>query len=201
MIKVILADQNNSVLNAWRTVFAAYQGLIDIVKAELYEVACDAIVVPTNSFGFMDSGTSFKIAKHFGWQIQQRLQKQIQNNYHGELLVGQSTIIETDDFEIPFLIATPIMRIPMVLYNTVNAYLAMKAALRTVVYGTLEDGEELRAYVRKIAVPGMGTGMGHMEPRVSAWQIRCAYDEVLYGKRGFPKSSFEAQQEHQNLLQ
>ena len=199
MIKLILVDQNNSVVNAWKAVFAEYEGLVEIQKGDLFEAKCDAIVSPANSFGFMDGGLDLKISQHFGWHIQQRVQEKIKREHYGELLVGQATIVETDDFEIPFVIAAPTMRVPMALTHSVNAYLAMKAALRVVLYGVLEDGEEVRTYVRRLAVPGLGTGVGQMEPRVSAWQIRCAYDDVLYGKRGFPKSWFEAQQQHQNL--
>ena len=84
--------------------------------------------------------------RHFGWQMQHRLQALLQVDHNGELPVGQAVIIKTlsdDDsgkkFEDPkfnegklikYLISAPTMRIPMDVRHTVNAYLAFRAIIR-----------------------------------------------------------------------
>jgi O-acetyl-ADP-ribose deacetylase (regulator of RNase III) len=62
-----------------------------------------------------------------GWQVQERLQKQIKEKHNGELLVGQAILIETGFSGIPYLISAPTMRVPMILKDAVNVYLASKA--------------------------------------------------------------------------
>jgi hypothetical protein len=47
--------------------------------------------------------------------------------------VGQAVIVATDHPDIPWCISAPTMRIPRDVPETVNAYLAFRAALRAVV--------------------------------------------------------------------
>ena len=84
-------------------------------------------------------------ARHFGWQMQHRLQAVLKENYNGELPVGQAAIIKTlsanetkKKFENPkfnegklikYLISAPTMRVPLNVTDTVNAYLAFRAVI------------------------------------------------------------------------
>ena len=83
--------------------------------------------------------------RHFGWQMQHRLQAVLKEDYNGELLVGQAAIIKTftandsnKKFEDPkfnegklikYLISAPTMRVPLDVIDTVNAYLAFRAVI------------------------------------------------------------------------
>ena len=83
--------------------------------------------------------------RHFGWQMQHRLQAVLKEDYNGELPVGQAAIIKTlsandsdKKFEDPkfnegklikYLISAPTMRVPLDVTDTVNAYLAFRAVI------------------------------------------------------------------------
>jgi hypothetical protein len=51
----------------------------------------------------------------------------IHDGHAGELVVGTADIVETGHAAIPFLIAAPTMRVPMVWHGSTNAYLAARA--------------------------------------------------------------------------
>ena len=102
-------------------------------------------------------------------------QERIRTIHGGELLVGLAEIIETGDASCPFCIAAPTMRVPMVLRDTVNPYLAARAALRLVAHGTFSagpfKGERISSHVHAMAFPGLGTGVGGVGPNTCARQI------------------------------
>lgn len=89
----------------------------------------DCIVSPANSFGIMDGGIDLAISRHFGWQLMERVQERIINEFLGEQPIGTSIIVETNHKEHPFLAHTPTMRVPMDISHTDNVYLAMWAML------------------------------------------------------------------------
>ena len=103
---------------------------VEVHFGSIFDVDCDAVVSPANSFGFMDGGVDAQYMEKFGDLIQDRVRWSILTEHHGELLIGAATIVETDNIETPFLIAAPTMRVPMRLGSeTVNPYLAARAVL------------------------------------------------------------------------
>ncbi len=150
---------------------------------------CDAVVSPANSFGFMDGGIDAIYSRHFTG-IQNKVQDKIKEEYYGELLVGQSVIVETRNEHIPYLIAAPTMRVPTKLgNNSINPYLAARSALRLAKANSLES----------IAFPGLGTGVGGVSPEICALQMKRAIESVFLGIPKFPKTWKEAQNSHQYL--
>lgn len=170
-----------------------------IVLGSILSEPVDAVVSPANSFGFMDGGIDRVYTERFGPYVQERLQARIRVQHHGELLVGAAAIVPTDDAHIPYCIAAPTMRVPMVLAETVHPYLATRAALLLVKHGTLDDGRPIRNVVRRIAFPGMGTGIGQVPPAICARQMRAAIEAVVLERGSFPASWYDAQTEHQLL--
>jgi len=63
----------------------------------------------------------------------------------GSADVGAAEIVETDAPQIPYLIAAPTMRVPMILKHRVHPYLAARAALLPVRYGACLDGRWQRS--------------------------------------------------------
>jgi len=187
---------------AWQSI-AADLDFLEVHKGNIFEVKCDAVVSPANSFGFMDGGIDLVYSRHFGGQVQERLQEVIREHHHGELLVGTAEIVETGDVQIPYLIAAPTMRVPTILKDTVNPYLATRALLLLVKHGTFRDGplkgEPIGDAVQSLALPGLGTGVGKVAPEVCARQVRAAIEEVLLERNPFPESWDEAQHRHQLL--
>jgi len=175
--------------DAWREHFGAVDG-VEMVEGDICRVACDAVVSPANSFGFMDGGLDYALSERFGWDLQEHLQKIIAQRPLGELLVGEAMIIATEDREVPWLISAPTMRVPMRLRQSVNTYLAMKAIIISVRQHSLEPG------IKTVAIPGLGTGCGALVAPTAALQMWKAFQEIELGKQSHPADSGEAQSRH-----
>jgi O-acetyl-ADP-ribose deacetylase (regulator of RNase III) len=196
--KIILSDTNQSVVKAWQYYFKDCQ-YVEIFAGSIFDTPCNTIVSPANSFGFMDGGLDLSLSNYLGWHIQEKLQTKIKEKYHGELLVGQAEIIETDHPVFPYLISAPTMRVPMIVTNTVNVYLAMRAILLLIKHGTLDDKTPIQEVVKAVAIPGLGTGVGKVPAEICAKQMRTAYKEIVEKNYSFPTSWVDAQQKHQLL--
>ena len=190
-MKVILAAIQPKLVNAWREFFATEESVV-IAEADITTIACDAIVSPANSFGFMDGGLDYALSERFGWDLEKRLQQIIKQLPEGELLVGQSLLLETGDAKVPFLISAPTMRIPTNFHidTSVNAYLAMKAIL-------IKAKSEEK--ISSVAIPGLCTGVGGMQPIIAARQMYQAYKEIILGEKMDFSTFAEAQKYHWNI--
>uniref|UniRef100_A0A2C9L7N0 Macro domain-containing protein n=1 Tax=Biomphalaria glabrata TaxID=6526 RepID=A0A2C9L7N0_BIOGL len=84
-----LRDINAELVVEWQHAFSEYGDSVKISQGDIFNdaPAADAIVSPANSFGFMDGGIDWIYSKYFGWQMQNRLQNVIREDYHGELPV------------------------------------------------------------------------------------------------------------------
>lgn len=106
----------------------------------ILKAGANTVVSPANSFGFMDGGLDARYMEYFQSDIQMRVRRQIYDHHAGELLVGAADIVETGDAHIPFLIVAPTMRVPMVLRDSINAYLAARAVFLLVRDGVFTAG-------------------------------------------------------------
>ena len=201
-MQVILTARDEALANAWDRFCGDVPG-VTVFRGAILDVTCDAVVSPANSFGFMDGGIDMLYSQHFGWDVQARLQQRIREAHHGELLVGAAEIVETGHPRIPFLIAAPTMRVPMILRDTVNPYLAARAVLLLVkrhrFLAGLFQGEQVASVVETVAFPGLGTGVGRVEPQTCARQMRAALEEILLEKHAFPRTWADVSSAHQKL--
>ncbi len=201
-MNIILTSVETDLADAWEQ-FCGDLSFVTVHHGSIFDLSCDAVVSPANSFGFMDGGIDMLYTQYFGWQVQERLQEAIRETHHGELLVGMAEIVETDNPDLPFLIAAPTMRVPTILRDSVNPYLAARAALLLVQNGTFGQGtyagEKIADFVESIAFPGLGTGVGRVGPNTCARQVRAAIDSVVLGWDVFPISWVDAQHRHQGL--
>lgn len=197
-MNLIFVGPEQDVVSAWEEHFQGY-AQVSVQAGSIFKVDCDALVSPANSFGYMDGGLDMLISEFFGWHVQERLQDLIRNKHHGELLVGVAEIVPTDNARIPFVISAPTMRVPMILSDTVNVYLATRAVILLVLHGRFADGRPVNEDVHTVAVPGMGTGVGRVPPNTCARQMKAAVDDVLLKNSRFPPSWHEAQIKHQLL--
>lgn len=198
MVSIILAGIQPELLKAWAEAFGPNED-VTVYPGSIFDVACDAIVSPANSFGFMDGGIDYQMSEYFGWHVQQRLQARIQQHHHGELVVGTAEIVATDHRKIPYVISAPTMRVPMILKESVNAYLATRAVCILIKHGRFDDGTLIAERMRSVAFPGMGTGVGQLPPQICARQMHAAIDDILYGQYTFPRLWMEVQKRHQLL--
>lgn len=187
----LLIDRNERMVDAWNLFFKEYDN-VKVLCGDLTEVACDAIVSPANSFGFMDGGVDLAISHRLGWDLQAKLQQRISELEERELLVGKSLVIETGDELIPYLISSPTMRVPMNfgIAESVNAYLAMKATL---------IAAKKHEKIKYVAIPGFCTGVGRMAPEIAARQMHKAYLEIELKQHNLFKGFAEAQKEHWDI--
>lgn len=199
-VKILLRDISRDLVTRWgcQEAFgdAKFKDLVEISCGDIFEgaPAADAIVSPANSFGFMDGGIDMAYTRHFGWQMQERLQALLREKHYGELPVGQAVVIpayppderldklalsptKNQGQPIRFLVSAPTMRIPCDVHKTVNAYLAFRAVLIAVKeHNAANPGDAIRS----VLCPGLGTAVGRMLYRKCAVQMRTAYDAVMF---------------------
>jgi O-acetyl-ADP-ribose deacetylase (regulator of RNase III) len=201
-MRIVLAAVEPALAQAWERFCGGVAG-VSVHQGSILDVACDAVVSPANSFGFMDGGIDALYLDHFGPEIQLRVRRAIWERHHGELLVGAADVVETGDARIPYLIAAPTMRVPMVLRESVNPYLAARAVFLLLRHGVFPDGARqgapLRDHLRTVALPGLGTGVGRVGAATCAHQVRRALDDVLGDQPPMPRSWAEASERHQLL--
>ena len=90
--------------------------------------------------------------------------------HHGELPVGAAALVDTGDARWPHLVMAPTMRVPENVAQSLNAYLAFRAALLA-----------CRSHAKPITslvCCGLATGIGGMDPHRCAVQMRMALRHV-----------------------
>jgi len=92
----------------------------------------DAVIAPTNSFGYLDAGIDSAFARRFGPRLQRALQERIGCEFDAELPVGEAIIIPTGDFTMPFMVAAPATQFPGYISGEPLVYSALHAALRAI---------------------------------------------------------------------
>ena len=187
----LLIDTNPKMISSWNDFFENETN-VKVLKGDITNVSCDAIVSPANSFGFMDGGVDNAISLRLGWELQNELQALIKKLPEGELLVGRSLILETGDDLIPYLISAPTMRVPMNfnISTSINAYLAMKAAL---------IAAKTHEKITYVGIPGFCTGVGRMQTQIAARQMYQAFIEIEKGEKMDFNNFGDAQKYHRNI--
>lgn len=203
-----LRDLGKPLVDAWNREFegvpSVHVSCGDIFSTKTGQVAvddpidikADAIISPANSFGFMDGGIDAVYTYQFGDGLQQRLQAVIERNFAGELPVGTALVVPTMHKDIPWCISAPTMRVPRNVADTVNAYLAFRAALLAVITHNASGLPPLKT----VLCPGLGTAVGQMPVARCARQMRSAWDRVLGDKRWVPRSVRAAADDEIDLL-
>ncbi|MBC8143190.1 MAG: Appr-1-p processing protein, partial [Armatimonadetes bacterium] len=93
-MNIVLCAVEPPLADAWEA-FCGDLPFVRVHRGSIFDVDCDAVVSPANSFGFMDGGIDLLYSRHFGWEIETRVQSAITARHHGELLVGAADIVET----------------------------------------------------------------------------------------------------------
>jgi O-acetyl-ADP-ribose deacetylase (regulator of RNase III) len=189
-IEIHLCALDPAMARAWSAHFASCQD-VHVHEGDILAKQGDAILSPANSFGFMDGGIDLAYSHFFGWEIQERLQQVLRRDHAGELVVGGAVVIPTHHQAIPFLISAPTMRVPQNIAETVNVYLAFRAALLSAKASTP---------IRSLLSPAIGTGVGAMPVERAARQMYAAYSDVVLGETQWRSSARGVLQHHARLL-
>ncbi|KAK3096701.1 hypothetical protein FSP39_002545 [Pinctada imbricata] len=190
-------DINKKMVQCWDSTFSKYKGQgIEVSCGDIFQGGpeVDAIVSPANGFGFMDGGIDMVFSRHFGWQMQKRLQKLLKEEYHGELMVGNAVIIPAYEADNPpkpedikgcngekpikWLISAPTMRVPLDVSDTANAYLAFRGIIIAV---QKHNQDPTKEPIKSVLCPGLGTAVGSMDPQICATQMLNAYESFALG--------------------
>ena len=166
-----LVDTNPAIVAAWRAEFRDFSRCTVEAKS-IFETDANTLVSPANSFGVMDGGLDGKLRDFLGESVEMALRARIDREYFGELPVGLAIVLETGHHRFPYLLSAPTMRIPGNVAGTINAYLAMKAALNAAKAFPVE---------LRVAVPGFCSLTGGMPPSQVARQMRIAYERFVLG--------------------
>ena len=143
---------------------------VSVGVGDILHCDADALVSPANSHGFMDGGVDLAYRAFFGLGIQRRVQDLIAERWQGLLPVGEALVVPTGHMRFSRLVVAPTMETPRGIEGTDNVYRATCAALRAAVAS---------ASIERLAFPGMGTGVGRMDPDDAAEQMRRAIVEVI----------------------
>jgi hypothetical protein len=83
----------------------------------------------------------------------------------------RNTHVPTGDAAIPLLISAPTMRVPMDVSETVNAYLAFRAAIRV----ARQYNKSTDKPIGSVICPGLATATGRLSPEACSRQMLYAY--------------------------
>jgi len=106
---------------------------ISVVDGPLLEgCVADAVIAPTNSFGYLDAGIDGAFARRFGRRLQRSLQERIGTEFDAEMPVGDAVVIPTGDLTLPFVVAAPATNLPGTIAAEPMIYRSLLAALRVI---------------------------------------------------------------------
>ena len=196
-VTVLLRDRNHALVEAWRRSFSDAEH-VQVSQGDIFfGVKADAIVSPANSFGFMDGGIDLVYSERFGMGLEASLRRMLAEQHGGELPVGSAVLVQTGASDIPWMVSAPTMRVPGPVPNTLNAFLAFRAALRVVVS---HNENASGARIGSVLCPGLASAIGGMPPGRCARQMRVAYDAVL-GGRPWPGTAGMIYKTHAAMLE
>ncbi|MEU4167102.1 ADP-ribosyltransferase domain-containing protein [Streptomyces sp. NPDC026665] len=164
VLRVVLTDVNERVVEAWRAAFADTPG-IEIRKGSILDEDVDAWVTPTNSRGRMDGGVDAVIKRYLGSGIQVRVQRAIRDRFAGVMPVGSAVCVPSGATVPRYLISTPTMvRSSQNVSATLNVALACAAAFQAV----HRQNRKKPGSIRSVALVGLGAQTGQVPARVCA---------------------------------
>lgn len=169
-MKVYIIDRNQKKLKYAKLYFYDMEE-VECVSKDLHTFLSsnyvEGIVSPANSYGLMDGGFDLAITKHFGDQLQKRVQKYIIHNFYGEQPVGTSFIIDAGK-DNQFLIHTPTMRTPQKIRDPLVIYQCMRTSLMCALENNIES----------LLVPLFGGECGMIHPKIIAEMMWKAYIQI-----------------------
>ena len=169
---IVLLDINPEMTEAWSRIFCEDEN-IEIVNSELKAFLknnkdIDGVVSPANSFGLMDGGYDKAITEYFGPFLYNAVQNTILDEYYGEQPVGTCIKVDIPGSNICLLHA-PSMRTPEHIIDPRVIYSCMRCTLVVAV----------REGLKKIVVPAFGGLTGAVPPRIIAYLMKQAYEDVV----------------------
>lgn len=185
---LLCAHTNQSLRHAWNTHFSDVDAVIVAENGDLFKNPATALVSPANCYGYMDGGIDAFFHEALGYDAEEQLQNEMTKLGRYKTEIGHALllpVIKTSKSRVywDYWISSPTMVTPSVLKEgSRNAYLAFRAVLKVVKEHNDSVDDNNKKPITSVGVPGLGTGIGAMDPMESARQMREAYDEIILGK-------------------
>ena len=140
-----------------------------LLLGDITRVECEAIVNPANSLMIMGGGVAGAIKRVGGEEIEREALSK------APVRVGDAVITGAGRLKAKYVIHAPTMEKPAMRIGVGNVEKAVRAVLRRMV----------EAGIREVAFPGMGTGVGGVNPRDAARVMVKTVIEELKNKKGY----------------
>jgi O-acetyl-ADP-ribose deacetylase (regulator of RNase III) len=125
---------------------------IKVEKGDITQMDCEAIVNPANSYGYMGGGVAEAIKRVGGDEIE------TEAILKSPIPIGKAIPTTAGTLRCKLVIHAPTMKQPAMKIDVKNVESATRAALQL--------ASELR--IKRIAIPGMGTGVGGVSAKEAA---------------------------------
>lgn len=122
---------------------------ITVIDGPLLEgCIADAVIAPTNSFGYLDTGIDGAFARRFGRRLQRSLQERIGCEFDAQMPVGEAVIVPTGDLLMPFVVAAPATHYPGNIASEPLIYRAVRAALNAIeTWNAADEGPMIESVI------------------------------------------------------
>ncbi len=144
---------------------------IHLAKGDLTEMPVDAVVNPANSLGIMGGGVAGALSRRGGPSIQR------ESMSLAPIAVGAAVVTNAGNLWCRRVIHAPTMEEPGTRVGVENVRRATRAALLAAAHHGLDV----------IALPGMGTGLGGVDPADAA---RAIVDELRAHRQTTPSTVY-----------
>jgi O-acetyl-ADP-ribose deacetylase len=144
---------------------------IHLAKSDLTEMPVDAVVNPANSLGIMGGGVAGALSRRGGPTIQKEAMSL------APIAVGAAVVTNAGQLWAKAVIHAPTMEEPGAKVGVENVRRATRAALLAAAHHGFEV----------IAIPGMGTGLGGVDPADAA---RAMVDELRAHRQPKPSTVY-----------
>jgi O-acetyl-ADP-ribose deacetylase len=144
---------------------------VHLAKTDITSLAVDAVVNPANSLGIMGGGVAAALSRRGGPTIQREAMSL------APIAVGAAVVTNAGQLFARHVIHAPTMEQPGSKVGVENVRRATRAALLAAAH----HGFEL------IAIPGMGTGLGGVDPSDAA---RAIVDELRAHRQAKPSTVY-----------
>jgi O-acetyl-ADP-ribose deacetylase (regulator of RNase III) len=173
-MKIILFDKSTALCNALQDAFRDLTD-IQVINCELKDLPeVDYVTAPGNSFAMMTGGLDYYIREVLGLAAQDALQDVILKNYPYGIPVGDYIVLEgCGSTSFNNILYMPTMRTPQKIRPYDAAFV-----MSIIVDFALAGPDQLT-----IAIPGIGTGCGTLEPRIASVAMRAGYDTAVMMRR------------------
>lgn len=135
---------------------------VSVVKGDITKIRADALVNPANSMLIMGGGVAGALKRAAGEEVEREALNK------APVPVGEAASTSAGRLSARYIIHAPTMERPAMRIGSENVYKATLAALR----------EAERLGVESVAFPGMGTGVGGVNPDDAAEAMIRAIKQV-----------------------